>query len=80
MNHLKLLDFCRNGDIAAVEDLIASGVNIEISGSDGRTALHIASKNGRLEIVKLLIASGALLDKADNHGRTPLCIASRHDQ
>ena len=44
----------------AMEELLESGADTEITDSDGRTALKWSSKRELLEVVKVLIAGNAI--------------------
>ena len=47
------------GNIEAVKQHLASGVNVNAKGSVGWTPLHKAAKEGHKEVAELLIAKGA---------------------
>jgi len=49
----------RNGDLEAVELLVAAGVDVNRHGTRGFTPLHCAAERGLLEIVDYLLAHGA---------------------
>ena len=51
-----------------------AGVNV--AGSDGKTALILASYGGHLEIVEYLIKMGASVDVKDSKGQTAFYLAS----
>ena len=73
------------GDLEVVQKLIEYDVNINAEGSDGRTALHLASgdfgtKNlsvPRPSIFRLLLAHGADVNARAENGSTPLHKASK---
>ena len=59
---------CRS--IYMVRLLIASGIDVNISGSGGWTALMSASFKGQFDVVKELIKAGADVDARDENGKT----------
>ncbi len=50
-----------DGNLQVVRDLLGAGANVNAQGSDGRTALFVASQEGHLEVIKLLLQT----DKVD---------------
>merc|ERR1712224_34829 len=63
----------RNGDVAAVEQLIEQRADVRAAARDGREAIHWAAKHGHLALVKLLSRWGA--DSwvvAHSHGVAPI--------
>ena len=56
-----------NGDVAAVQAMLRSGVN-ETRGTAGVTPLMIAAENGHTEIVRLLLDDGADVDATTGPG------------
>jgi ankyrin repeat protein len=65
----------RGGCYSCVEQLAASGANINIPTPEGITPLMLALDNEHNEIAKFLMDKGAALDVWDWWGRTPLWIA-----
>ena len=63
------------GDIEAVKQHLAAGVDVNAKNKVGGTPLHFAALEGRKEIVELLIAKGADVNAKDDQGRTPLDVA-----
>lgn len=61
--------------LRTVTVLLAAGADINTSCSDGRTALHEATRCNAVEMVKLLVDEGALIT-ADSNGMTALHEAS----
>ena len=61
----QLLSAARNGDMAAVQQLIQQGVNIEAKDSADNTALIYAAGWGRTDVVKLLLEKGANIEARD---------------
>ncbi len=66
-----LVQASKRGDTAQVKGLLASGVNVNMRDSGGRTALHEAAATENVELFKLLIAAGADIRAKDNNGVTP---------
>jgi uncharacterized protein len=64
-------------DLQGVRTALERDRHINITDSDGRTALMHAAINGNCEIANLLIESGADLDLADRMGFTALHYASQ---
>jgi ankyrin repeat protein len=61
--------------IEAIELLLARGLDLNATTTDGRTALHGAALQGFDEVIKFLVTSGAALDVEDKDGFTPLDMA-----
>ena len=64
------------GDLAAVERLLGSQVNIDARDAAGRTALMLATLQGQTDAVLALLAHGADPNAADASGTTPLQAAT----
>ena len=63
----------RTGDLATVEALLQSGLDIDVATEYGSTALAFAADQGHLEIVQLLLQRGAEVDSRDTfYEMTPL--------
>ena len=73
-----LHEAARNDDVASIKSLIASGVNVELTGIMGMTALHCAAYEGSLAAAVALIEASASVDAQDNFGLTPLRLAAMH--
>jgi hypothetical protein len=67
-----IYEAANQGNIEAVKQHLAAGVNVNVKDSVGETPLHSAAIKGRKEVVKLLIAKGADLNAKDKDGETPL--------
>ena len=60
------------GNIEAVKQHLAAGVDVTAKGYRGFTPLHYAARNGHKEIAELLITKGADVNAKDEDGNTPL--------
>lgn len=56
------------------------GIDVNVKGIDGRTALHWAAQKGFVELAEALLAKGATTTIKDNEGQTPLDIAQSNHQ
>ncbi|KAI1127262.1 hypothetical protein F5Y10DRAFT_293052 [Nemania abortiva] len=65
----------RSGHLNVVRRQLAAGVDADISGNDGKTALHLAAGEGFIAIVKELIIAGADID-VNNDSHTALQLAA----
>jgi len=63
------------GDLAAVNALLGSSLDVNARDRSGRTALMLAILNGHADVVEALLARGADLDAADSSGARPLQMA-----
>jgi glutaminase len=70
------------GDVTAVQQLVAIGVDLNGGDYDGRTPLHLAASEGHEKVVRYLIQRGANVNPRDRWGGTPLADALRqqHDR
>lgn len=68
----------RNGDIAALQEELSKGVDIDLRGVVDRTALIHAADNGKRDAVQFLVEQKATVDKSDNSGLTALHHACCH--
>jgi serine/threonine-protein phosphatase 6 regulatory ankyrin repeat subunit B len=71
-----LVKAAEKGNINIVKKLLNSGVDINIRGDYGQTALMEASSHKFLMLVDFLIKSGADVNAQDKHGRTALILYS----
>jgi|TARA_B100002003_G_scaffold33438_1_gene28604 ankyrin repeat protein len=60
------------GDLEAVKQHLAAGVDVNAKNKNGTTPLHRAAYYGRKETAELLIAKGADVNAKDKDGDTPL--------
>ena len=66
----------KKGDKAAVEVLLAKGVDVNAKGKYGLTPLHVAAFFGPKDVVDLLLAKGADINAKSEAGETPLLWAA----
>ena len=60
------------GNIEAVKQHLADGVDVNTKDKDGFTPLHYATGRGRKEVAELLIAKGADVNAKGDRDATPL--------
>lgn len=65
------------GDLIAIQELLAAGVDVNAADYDGRTAIHLAASEGHARVVRFLVEHGARPEVADRWGGTPLADAQR---
>ena len=75
---LRLVAAAARQDAAAVQALIAEGVDVDARRPDGVTALLWAAHRDDLETAGLLLAARADANAADDHGVTPLIRAAEN--
>ena len=77
---------CEHGDTTSVELLLASGVDVSVSGTkldyyqipyEEATPLHAACANSHIPVVELLVDHGADIEKTNESSATPLIAAVR---
>ena len=64
------------GQLEMVRELLKRGVNVDLQGSRGLTALSSAARNGHLSILLLLVQHSADPDLQDVDGHTALMHAA----
>jgi ankyrin repeat protein len=73
----QLLQAADKGNVAAVQQLLGQGANIEARQEvSGGTALIRASMMGYIAVVRLLLAKGANIEARDKNGDTALTLAA----
>jgi len=65
-----------NGNVAAIEQHIEAGSDLNAKDAYGSTALIVAATFGRTEVARALIDAGADMTITNNEGATPLHIAA----
>jgi ankyrin repeat protein len=63
--------------LAALEQMLVDGVDIDARDAEGRTMLHWAAQQGNREAAEWLLEHGASLGARDASGRTPQQVASQ---
>ncbi|MCU7933677.1 MAG: ankyrin repeat domain-containing protein [Candidatus Thiodiazotropha sp. (ex Dulcina madagascariensis)] len=71
-----MLVYAWEGDLAAIEDLIEQGKNIDVRNEDGRTPLIHALWQGHRDIARYLINVGADVNAVDANGKSVLMFAA----
>ena len=71
-----LFDAAEVGNIDAVKQHLAAGMDVNVKNEAGVTPLHLAALMGHKEIAELLIAKGADVNETDSDGKTPLSSAA----
>ncbi|XP_038214143.1 protein TANC2 isoform X3 [Zerene cesonia] len=70
--------YAYQGIIAMVGLLIEFGADLEMTNSQGCTALSLACQRGHTDVARMLIASGASLSHTDTAEQTPLVHAAKN--
>ena len=75
-----LIQAAATGDLATVQALLHSGVDMEARNAEGRTALMLAAHGGHTAVVHALSAAGADIDVRDARNWSALMIAAQAGQ
>ena len=75
----KLLEAAATGDIELLRQLIAVGVNVNLTAYNGCTPLHAAASEGQSACVEVLLKNGANINATNDLGETPLFVAVNKD-
>ena len=70
-----LFNAVMKGNVQAVQQLIQSGVNVNVRTLTGKTPLMAAAFKGYADIVQMLLSAGASANAKDSEGNTALTIA-----
>jgi hypothetical protein len=70
-----LIDAAKAGDVAAVQNFLNSGADVNQGDEQGWTLLNFAAGKGHLDLVKFLVERGADPFKVGRDRRTPYMIA-----
>lgn len=70
------------GDLTAVQQLVALGVDLNGGDYDGRTPLHLAASEGHEAVVRYFLSRGVSVNPRDRWGGTPLsdAVRQKHDR
>ena len=74
-----LLAAVYRGDVEIANLILSQKANLNVTNSEGTTALMFAVMAGNLEMVKLLLNNGADKNKLSKHGHTALTLAKKYD-
>ena len=74
-----LHDAAMDGNVAAIDAIIANGEGIDSQKDNGESPLNVAIQCDSVEAVKALVAAGADLELPDSGGYTPLKIAALYE-
>lgn len=80
-----LCQACLDFDETAVSSLLKSGADVNSSGKDGKTPLHLVCEEASSEtpssfaILQLLLTNGADINAKDKYHQTPLILACEND-
>ena len=66
-----------DGDVEAIETLLAAGRDPNARGDHGYDPLHFAARGGHLGVIAALLAAGADLHAESDDGGTPLHMAAK---
>ncbi len=75
---VELIWAASEGDLRAIQRLVARGVDLEGADYDHRTALHLAASEGHEHLVQYFGDQAVQLAPLDRWGGTPLDDARRH--
>ncbi len=75
----KLPEAAATGDIELLRQLIAVGVNVNLTAYNGCTPLHAAASEGQSACVEVLLKNGANINATNDLGETPLFVAVNKD-
>jgi len=73
---MSLIQSVKENNLNDVNRLIREGVDVNVVGAYGRTALWVAAWDGHVECAAALINAKADVNKANENGSTPLHQAS----
>jgi ankyrin repeat protein len=75
---LRVADAAKDGNRAAVKELLRQHADVNAAQADGMTALHWAVQANDAATVQLLIAAGADAKAVNRYGITPLHLAAKN--
>jgi len=68
----KLFSACQIGNLGRIQELITTGVNVNVVNKFGFTPLYYGCESGKINVVKFLIEAGADIRIVGLYGITPL--------
>lgn len=74
---MELIFAASAGDIIEVKKIVATGISVNDSDYDGRTALHLAASENQIEVTEFLLKIGANIHATDRWGGTPASDAEK---
>jgi hypothetical protein len=78
---LEVMELARWGETAALEEVIAAGISVNLTNGVGDTPLILAAYHGRAETVEMLLHRGADHGRLNRAGQTALgCAVFRQDE
>ncbi len=75
---VELIYAASEGNLRAIQKMVARGVKLDGADYDWRTPLHLAAAEGHERIVQYFIDQGLNINPIDRWGGTPLDDAKRH--
>jgi ankyrin repeat protein len=72
----RLLEAASGGNLAAVEEALEQGADVNVRGQFGDTALNLAAEHGHRQVVELLLAKDADVDNVGGADKTPIMNAA----
>ena len=73
-----LHEAAKSGDLEDVRELLAQGVSVHSTNSEGATPLHWAAFKGHVDVARELLKQGANVNATTKKGSTPLRLATTH--
>ena len=67
------------GDFELVKQLVAKGVDVNVTNEEGETAIIVAAQHGYSATIEFLLSHGANVNAKDNDGDTALDVAKYYD-
>ena len=75
---VEIADAASKGDMATIERLLKSGVDVNAQQADGATALQWAAYRGDTKLTERLLKAGAKPGLGNHNGATPMWLAASH--
>ncbi len=66
-------------NLAIIQLLIETGIDLEAKDNSGNTVLHLASEDNKLELCQILVKAGASLETKNGSGKTALELAKSNN-